>query len=70
MQGTKFLDMLSSIVENCSAPDTIFQKIGDLAGMHHRLGVRAEMMDPMKMVLLTVLRAASGEYTPRRMYLV
>ena len=32
VQGTRFVDMLSSIVENMNSPDTIFQKIAELAG--------------------------------------
>jgi hypothetical protein len=32
VQGTKFVDMLSSIVANINSPDTIFKKIAELAG--------------------------------------
>jgi len=44
VQGTKFMDMLCSIVDNINSPEMIFAKIGDLGGMHHRLGVRADYM--------------------------
>jgi hypothetical protein len=32
VQGTKFVDMLSSIVANINSPETIFKKIAELAG--------------------------------------
>ena len=44
VQGTKFMDMLCSIVDNINSPEMIHAKIGDLGGMHHRLGVRAAHM--------------------------
>jgi hypothetical protein len=44
VQGTKFMDMLCSIVENINSPQMIYAKIGDLGGMHYRLGVRAAHM--------------------------
>ena len=44
VQGTKFMDMLCSIVDNINSPEMIHAKIGDLGGMHYRLGVRAAHM--------------------------
>jgi hypothetical protein len=44
VQGTKFMDMLCSIVDNINSPEMIYAKIGDLGGMHYRLGVRAAHM--------------------------
>jgi hypothetical protein len=49
VQGTKFMDMLCSIVDNINSPEMIHAKIGDLGGMHYRLGVRAaHMVTPTK----------------------
>jgi len=40
------MDMLCSIVDNINSPEMIHAKIGDLGGMHYRLGVRAAHMVP------------------------
>ena len=44
VQGTKFMDMLCFIVDNINSPEMIHAKIGELGGMHYRLGVRAAHM--------------------------
>lgn len=60
-QGTKFMDMLSSIVDNINSPEMIYGKIGDLGGMHYRLGVRAGHMPIMKDALFKTLTDAAPD---------
>ena len=62
----KFVDMLSTIVDNIHSPDFIFNKIAELAPMHHRLGVRAAHMEPMGRLLLVVFDTAWGAWRQRR----
>eukprot|EP00960_Hanusia_phi_P029720 748121-Hanusia_phi.AAC.6 len=61
VQGTKFVDMLSSIVENIQSPASIYVKIAELAPMHHRKGVKGSQMPMMKDVVLGVFRTALGD---------
>ena len=60
-QGTKFVDMLSSIVENLNSPANVYQKIADLAPLHHRKGVEISHMPMMQMIVLGVFRHALGD---------
>ena len=60
----KFVDMLSTIVDNIHSPDFIFKKIAELAPMHHRLGVRAAHMEPMGRLLLVVFDTGLGGLAP------
>jgi hemoglobin-like flavoprotein len=60
VQGTKFMDMLGSIIDNVNSPELIFRKISELAPMHHRLGVKASHMPIMKGLLFKVFEDALG----------
>jgi hemoglobin-like flavoprotein len=55
------MDMLSSIVDNINSPEMIYGKIGDLGGMHYRLGVRAVHMPIMKEALFRTLADAAPD---------
>uniref|UniRef100_A0A7S4PAX6 Globin family profile domain-containing protein n=3 Tax=Guillardia theta TaxID=55529 RepID=A0A7S4PAX6_GUITH len=61
VQGTKFVDMLSSIVENITSPADIYVKIAELAPMHHRKGVKGSHMPLMKEIILGVFKHTLGE---------
>eukprot|EP00960_Hanusia_phi_P077695 768729-Hanusia_phi.AAC.2 len=61
VQGTKFVDMLSSIVDNIDSPNEIYKKIADLAPMHHRKGVKASHMPQMQEIVLSVFRLTLGD---------
>ncbi|EKX39126.1 hypothetical protein GUITHDRAFT_143733 [Guillardia theta CCMP2712] len=61
VQGTKFVDMLSSIVENINNPQTIFEKVNELAPMHHRKGVKAAHMPIMKGIIVSLLKHVLGD---------
>eukprot|EP00960_Hanusia_phi_P069537 767111-Hanusia_phi.AAC.3 len=53
-QGTKFVDMLSSIIENLNSPSNVYQKIADLAPLHHRKGVEIAHMPMMQEIVMGV----------------
>jgi hemoglobin-like flavoprotein len=57
----KFVDMLSSIIDNIHSPEFIYHKIAELAPMHHRLGVRAVHMPEMCRLLISVFAEALGD---------
>eukprot|EP00960_Hanusia_phi_P041877 755186-Hanusia_phi.AAC.2 len=61
IQGTKFVDMLSSIVENINNPQTIFEKVNELAPMHHRKGVKSAHMPIMKGIIVSLLKHVLGD---------
>eukprot|EP00960_Hanusia_phi_P058685 763951-Hanusia_phi.AAC.4 len=61
VQGTKFVDMLSSIVDNIQNPVDIYVKIADLAPLHHRKGVKGSQMPLMQEIVLAVFRTALGD---------
>jgi len=61
VQGMKFVDMLSSIVDNIHTPEFIFNKISEMAPMHHRLGVNATQMPAMSEMLQNVFANILGE---------
>ncbi|EKX33177.1 hypothetical protein GUITHDRAFT_120658 [Guillardia theta CCMP2712] len=61
VQGTKFVDMLSSIVDNIHSPAEIYVKIADLAPLHHRKGVRGSQMPLMQEIVMRVFDSTLGD---------
>eukprot|EP00960_Hanusia_phi_P043232 755945-Hanusia_phi.AAC.1 len=61
VQGTKFVDMLSSIVDNIHSPADIYVKIADLAPLHHRKGVKGSQMPLMQAIVMRVFQHTLGD---------
>ena len=54
------MDMLNSIVDNIHSPEKIYSKIGDLAGMHYRLGVTGTHMPILQQLLMKTFAKVGG----------